>query len=142
MILSYLFVFLSKALHSIALTRLPRRQLVANAGKWVITGLQLQANGRAFEPEGFAEGLDQITPITLRQAIRLIAMQYDDRWALTALMRISELNASPTHQRRRMRIKSFAQHIVQLTGGQIFDGGLTGFGCTVQQLANIAAMQG
>ena len=84
----------------LAFAHLARRQLVAAPGKGVRIGTEFDPHGRARQPERLAEVVLEVAPVGIRDVLRLVAVDDDDRRIASALVGVAQLDAPPADQRR------------------------------------------
>src|SRR5262245_2196615 len=96
--------------HPLPLPALPRRERIASAGERVVVGTEFNAHGRAFQTEGLAIHAHEIACVGIGDVFDLIAVNHDHGWIAAALVRITQLDAAATHERRLMLLDGLFQH--------------------------------
>ena len=102
--------------HAFSLRLLTRCQFVTAPLERIIAGLERQPHRCPLQVKNLAEAIDQKATVCFRQALRLIAMNNDNRRISATLMRVTKTNAPPTNQWRRMRLYRIFQFFCKFRG--------------------------
>src|SRR5690606_10968048 len=96
--------------HSAPLAALPCSEPVAPVLEWILIRSELDAHGRALEPEMLPEDIAQIATIRIGHVLDLIAVHDDDGRIASALMCVTQLDAPAAHERRRVALHGVLEH--------------------------------